>query len=52
MYLDKAKKEEISCQHHLVHERRLAVVYVSNNCNVSNVLHISFRLLRLQRYKK
>ena len=34
--------EEVSCQHHLVHERRLAVVYVSNNCNIPDVLHTSF----------
>ena len=31
--------EEISCQHHLVHERRLAVVYVRNNCDISDILH-------------
>ena len=31
--------EEIACQHHLVHERCIAVVYVCNNCNVSDILH-------------
>ena len=34
-----ALTEQIACQHHLVHERRLAVVYMRNNCNVSDILH-------------
>ena len=31
--------EQISGQHHLVHECCLPVVYVCNNCNVSDILH-------------
>ena len=31
--------EKIACQHHLVHQRRLAVVYMCNNCNISDILH-------------
>ncbi len=31
--------KKVSCQKHLVHERRLAVVYVRNDGNVANVLH-------------
>ena len=36
--------EQVSGQHHLVHERSLAVVYMRYNRNVPDVLHISFPL--------
>ena len=34
--------KQITCQHHLVHERRLAVVYMCDNRNVTDILHIPF----------
>ena len=34
--------EQFSCQHHLVHQSRFAMVDVCNNCNVSNVLHFLY----------
>ena len=31
--------EEISRQHHLVHKCSLTVVYMCNNCDISDILH-------------
>jgi hypothetical protein len=35
VWLSLSFAEKLSCQQHLVHERRFAVVYVRNNRNVS-----------------
>ena len=31
--------EQVTGQHHLIDQRRLAVVNVCNNCNVTDILH-------------
>ena len=41
--------EQVSRQHHLVHERGFPVVNVSNNGNVSNILH-TIPIICVQRY--
>lgn len=44
--------EEVSGEQHLVHERRLAVVNVGNDCNVTDVLHIIIDIYILFQHAK